>query len=167
MTTHPKATLQDIYKSCFQDCFGVAHALGSAEQVENYIAYESAKAESFENDYFESCGWRGDFVRVNLKAVREGKISVSDLAQAFIASSVAAESYDLQHWQSEWQQIERAVRELYPDLEGFERDSTNIATLISNGNYVMHHSKVYNEAYTPHYRIVSREQFDKLKDRLK
>ena len=93
MTTHPKATLQDIYKSCFQDCFGVAHALGSAEQVENYIAYESAKAESFESDYFESCGWRGDFVRVNLKAVREGKISVSDLAQAFIASSVAAESY--------------------------------------------------------------------------
>ena len=84
-----------------------------------------------------------------------------------MASTVAIEEADLQSWSSEWQQIERAVRELYPNLEGFERDSATIATLLSEGKYVMHHSKVYNSTYTPHYRIVSREEYDKRKDRLK
>lgn len=84
-----------------------------------------------------------------------------------MASTEAIEEADLQSWSSEWQQIERAVRELYPNLEGFERDSATIATLLSEGKYVMHHSKVYNSTYAPHYRIVSREEYDKLKDRLK
>lgn len=167
LSTHPEATLQDIYKSCFQDRFGVAHALGSAEQVANYIAYECTKAERFENDYIENCGWRGNFVRVNLKAVREGRISVDELAEAFIESAKAVENFELHSWLQEWQQIERAVREINPDLAGFERDSATIATLISSGNYVMHHSRRYNEAYAPHYRIVSREQYNKLKDKLK
>jgi hypothetical protein len=159
--------LQDIYKSCFQDLFGVAHALGTMEQVENYIAYESAKADSFESNYYEPCGWRGNFIRVNLKAVREGKISAKELALAFMASANNTESVDLHSWLTEWQQIESIVREIYPNMEGFARDSATIRALIFEGRYVMHHSREYNNYYSPHYRIISKDQFIKLKDRLK
>lgn len=56
---------------------------------------------------------------------------------------------------------------LYPTLEGLEADSKAIAQLLSEGKYVMHHSCQYNAAYAPHYRIVSRKEYEKLKTILK
>lgn len=132
-----------------------------------YIVRESQTATRFEERYAEPCGWRGNFIRINLKAVVEGKISAEELADAFIASAVAVNEEDLASWQTEWTDIERAVAEHYPTLEGFEEDSATIAALISDGKYVMHHSRKYNEVYSPHYRIVSREQYEKLKHKLK
>ena len=132
-----------------------------------YIVRESQTATRFEEQYAEPCGWRGNFIRINLKAVVEGKISAEELADAFIASVVAVNEEDLASWQTEWADIERAVVEHYPTLEGFEEDSATIAALISDGKYVKHHSRKYNEVYSPHYRIVSREQYEKLKHKLK
>ncbi len=179
LDSHPRATLQDIYKSCFQDRFGVAHALSDREKVEQYIVRETERAEQFEPQYIEPCGWRGDFVRVNLKAVRDGILTASELADAFMASqSVEGEQLldgeqplegkltkngerPLECWQREWRDIMRAVRCVAPDLADFQRDSTAIATLLTEGRYVMHHSKRYNEHYHPHYRIVRRDIFER------
>lgn len=122
---------------------------------------------TFETDYAEPCGWRGNFVRINLKAVAEGKISAEALADAFMASAIEVTEADLEAWKCEWQNIERAVMTLYPTLEGLEEDSKAIAQLLSEGKYVMHHSCHYNAAYTPHYRIVSRKEYEKLKTILK
>ena len=57
---YPAATLQDIYKSCFQDHFGVAHLLGNRGGVKGYIEHELATAEAFDEAYYEPCGWQGD-----------------------------------------------------------------------------------------------------------
>ena len=127
----------------------------------NYIIRECEGATSFEEAYAEPCGWRGDFIRINIKAVAEGKISAEELADAFIASAATVNATDLESWQREWTDIERAVAELYPTLEGFHADSEAIAALIAEGKYVMHHSRKYNKHYTPHYRIVSKEQYEK------
>lgn len=97
----------------------------------------------------------------------EGKISAQELADAFIASAVAVSETDIDIWRAEWLEIERIVRKLYPTLEGMDSDSATIAQLISEGKYVMHHSAEYNQHYSPHYRIVSREQYEKLKHKLK
>ena len=113
------------------------------------------------------CGWRGNFVSINLKAVKEGKITATELADAFMASVVEVRNEDIICWQAEWADIERAVKEEYPTLEGFKEDSAAIANMISDGKYVVHHSKIYNQTYNPHYRIVSRKEYNKLKDRLK
>lgn len=133
----------------------------------DYIARECEGATRFEKSYTEPCGWRGDFIRINLKAVTEGKITAEELADAFIASAVDVNPTNLEAWRAEWAEIERVVTELYPTLEGFQADSEAIAALIAEGKYVMHHSRKYNEHYAPHYRIVSREQYEKLKDKLK
>ena len=133
----------------------------------DYIIRESQNATSFESEYAEQCGWRSNFVRINLKAVAEGKITAEQLADTFIASAVAVSDTDIDTWRAEWLEIEGIVRRLYPTLEGFEADSISIAQLMAEGKYVMHHSQQYNKHYAPHYRIVSREQYEKLKDRLK
>ena len=41
------------------------------------------------------------------------------------------------------------------------------AALLAEGKYVMHHSRKYNRLYAPHYRIVSRKEYEKLKTILK
>lgn len=84
-----------------------------------------------------------------------------------MASAIEVTEADLEAWKCEWQNIERAVMTLYPTLEGLEEDSKAIAQLLSEGKYVMHHSCHYNAAYTPHYRIVSRKEYEKLKTILK
>ncbi len=106
-------------------------------------------------------------MRINLKAVKEGKISATELAEAFTASVVAITEEDLTAWKTEWQSIERTVRELYPTLNALEEDAATIASLLESGQYAMHHSKIYNQKYHPHYRIVSREEYNKLKSKLK
>ena len=84
-----------------------------------------------------------------------------------MASAIEVTEADLEAWKCEWQNIEMAVMTLYPTLEGLEEDSKAIAQLLSEGKYVMHHSCHYNAAYTPHYRIVSRKEYEKLKTILK
>ena len=145
----------------------MAHALADRERVVEYIKRETESAVTFETDYAEPCGWRGNFVRINLKAVAEGKISAQTLADAFIASAIEVTEADLEAWKCEWQDIESFVRDIYPTLESLEEDSKAIALLLSEGKYVMHHSCHYNAAYTPHYRIVSRKEYEKLKTILK
>lgn len=84
-----------------------------------------------------------------------------------MASAIEIADDDLEAWKREWQDIEGAVKALYPNLEDFETDSKAIAQLIAEGKYAMHHSSQYNAAYAPHYRIVSRNEYEKLKNRLK
>lgn len=158
---YPEATLQDVYKSMFQDRFGVAHMLGSREAVEAYIEREVQLCDdgSVVGSYFEPCGWRGDYVRVDLRAVRDGVMTVERLADIFICSAEYAPKVDdvaLEAWTKEWNTIMEQCRPRLSKIEGFERDSMLLAELIAGGEYVVHHSCRYNECYAPHYRIVHR-----------
>lgn len=159
LDSYPEATLQDVYKSMFQGRFGVAHMLGSREAVEAYIEREvqlcddGGKVES----YLEPCGWRGDYVRVDLRAVRDGVMTVEELADLFVRSAAYAPRVDdavLEAWSEEWNTILEVCHPRLRVIDGFERDSMLLAELIAGGEYVVHHSRRYNECYAPHYRIV-------------
>ena len=65
-----------------------------------------------------------------------------------------------QEWVDEWDMIQRTVKQLYPNLESFATDSAHIAQQLSEGKYVMHHSRAFNQYYHPHYRIIRREFFE-------
>jgi hypothetical protein len=156
---YPAATLQDIYKTMFQDRFGVAHMLAPRERVRAYIAAEAAEAEGEVMCYTEECGWRGDYLRVDLRAIRDGIISIDELTDAFMRSGELAMDINdesIAAWQQEWSQILRICHPHLRDIEGFAQDSAAIAQHIAAGNYVMHHSSAYNATYAPHYRIVHR-----------
>lgn len=159
---YPKATLQDLYKSCFQDHFGVAHLLADRERVKGYITYELATADTLCGAYSEPCGWRGNFVRVNLSAVRDGYISVDELTDAFMASAEYSSNEVTEEWLAEWNSIQQIVKKGGFDrlLADYAADSTRLANLLGEGKYVMHHSDAYGEAYHPHYRIIHRSVFE-------
>lgn len=154
---YPEATLQDIYKTMFQDRFGTAHLLSEREAVRRYIEQEVSQCEGECEGYYEACGWRGDYLRIDLRAVRDGVISVDELTDRFMRSAECGPKIDsaaLEAWQHEWTTISTVCRDLLVEIDGYQQDSTNIAELIASGRYVLHHSRRYNEAYNPHYRIV-------------
>lgn len=159
LDSYPAATLQDIYKGMFQDRFGVAHMLGSREAVREYIEREVAQldAEYRPTNYLTPCGWRGDYLRVDLAAVRDGKITLDELTDAFFESALCGIAIDeaaIERWAEEWATIESVCHESLLELEGYAADSTMLAELIASGQYVVHHSDSFNAHYAPHYRIL-------------
>ena len=162
MCEYPQATLQDVYKSCFQDYFGVAHLLGSREQVYNYICSE-LEAEDYEvgGRYYERCGWQGNYYRVYLGAIKDGHITADILTDAFMASAPAVAPTVTEDWINQWKQIENVVVENYPNLYNLKEDKEAIKEMLNQGKYVMHHSRRYNASYHPHYRIIRKDVFER------
>lgn len=162
MRDYPDATLQDVYKSCFQDYFGVAHLLGRREQVYNYICSELCANDYVEGArYYEPCGWQANYYRVYLNAIKERYITADILTDAFMASAPEVAPLVTEKWVAQWTAIENVVREHYPDLYNLEVDSQAIKELLSQGKYVMHHSRRYNASYHPHYRIIRKDVFER------
>lgn len=158
---YPSTTLQDIYKSCFQDYYGVAHLLSDRESVKRYIEYELSSADSLVSSYYEPCGWRGEFIRVNLSAIRDGRITTDMLVDAFMASAEFSMKNSTEEWKILWQDVMNEARRTSPALKNFSEDSIAIAALLERGEYVMHHSNEYREAHHPHYRIIHRTLFER------
>ena len=46
-------------------------------------------------------------------------------------------------------------------LPGYEADRKEIEERLGRGEFVGHHSKVFEDSYSPHYRIVSKDIFEK------
>ena len=158
---YPEATLQDIYKGSFQDVFGPAHILTNRESVTQYIHQEIKSAESFEEHDYIPCGWQGNFLQVNLKVIADGRVPMEDFVDAFMASANGIDTTLTTTFIKDWQQIQQAVRNVHPQLEGFQEDSTLLSHLLKEGKYVVHHSHKFNEHYHPHYRIIRRDLFEK------
>ena len=166
---YPEATLQDIYKGSFQDVFGPAHLLTSREAVENYISREMENAGTLKGDAYTPCGWKGNFYQVNLSVIRDGKVPLNEFVDAFMASANGIDTTLTPHWINEWELLQQAVRKVAPALEGFEEDSILLSRLLKEGKYVVHHSRIFNANYQPHYRIIRKDIFEekilpKLKD---
>ena len=158
-TQYPRATLIDVYKGSFQDYFGPAHLLSDRDTVKKYIEYELANADNLCGAYYEPCGWRGQYVRVNLSVIADSILHIEDFVNIFIASA-QGEPTLTQDWLDEWTTIQTTVKRLYPQLENFAADSAHIAHQLSEGNYVMHHSQSFNQHYHPHYRIIRSTLFE-------
>lgn len=156
---YPEATLQDIYKGCFQDRFGPAHILTNRDAAKNYILREVSSADSFGCADYEPCGNRGDYYRVNLRLVADGIISADELTDALMQSAQGVDTAMISGWRREWCEIQHVVETMPQRPKNFSKDSTEIAELLNSGKYVMHHSKAFNENYNPHYRIIKRDVF--------
>ena len=171
LSNYPQSTLQDVYKSCFQDYFGPAHIIANREAARRYIEYELAHSTLTDTLYYEPCGWRSQYVRVNLSVVADSLISIDDFADAFYRSAPAQTPDVSLQWRAEWGRIATLVRSLAAELlpahpqlstlvERFSADSASITRMLDEGKYVMHHSEPYGEAYNPHYRIIRRDIFE-------
>ena len=160
LNDYPESTLQDVYKAFYQEYFGPEHMITDTAAVANYLNQElEAMGTERSPLYYEPIGINGDYVRVHLTAVTDGKINASELLDAFInsASVSYAQPYD---WETLWKAIVEVIDDVKPGL-GTNAERKQLAKA-SHDSKAVHHSRAYNAAYHPHYRIVERSTFEML-----
>ena len=166
MAAYPKSTLQDIYKSFYQEHFGPGHIISDTASARRYLMHELSEMDETSSPYFEPTGSQGDFVRVYLSAVADSLITAEQLLDALIKSANSWQDPTVS-WLEKWEAIVSIIQANKMEIEGFEADLP-LLTEAARNNQAVHHSRRYNEAYHPHYRIVERSIFEsELKPTLK
>ena len=155
---HPQSTLQDIYKSFYQDKFGPGHIIPDRASAEEYLRYElSSMEKDTDTLLFEDTGAGNSYVRVSLRLVSDGMMDFDEYLDSFISGAVPVTEDALEEWKAEWPLIADAAGKF--GLDGYDRDRAAIDSLLNVGGsqYTMHHSRRFNENYHPHYRIMRKD----------
>lgn len=163
MQNYPKSRLTDLYKNFFQDKFGPGHMVKDTASAGAYLRRELAQVKGKSQvQMAEKTGWEGRFLRIDLGIIKLRMVSYSDFFDAFVRSVSNAPEPDIESWRDEWKKIEKIIHTLYPHLLYFKEDSGEIDKLLSNGEYVVHHSEIYIKNYNPHYRLMEASIFQEL-----
>ena len=88
LNNYPKSTLQEIYKSFYQEHFGPEHLINDTASVRQYLLYELTQTGN-DGLYYEPIGCNGNYIRVHLNAITDNLITADDLLDAFVASANA------------------------------------------------------------------------------
>lgn len=161
MHDYPCSTLCDIYKSFFQERFGPGHIVTDRAAAANFIQREIEQANgNYGCGDYEPAGCGDNFWRVSLEVIADGRVPFDTYLDAFMRSVNDVEQIDVEVWRKDWQQILSIVTEMKLDLPDFGADSTAIMRMLASGRYAWHHSRVYNEHYHPHYRLIRRDIFE-------
>lgn len=157
---YPASTLQDIYKSFFQDAFGPGHLIDNPVRAKQYIEEESLQSHESLCELYEKAGAGENYYRVSLSLVASGMVGAEQLVDALCRSAAMTQSPSVTEWQSTWQKIERITAKYKHRLQGYDQDLKKINQAIESGNFMMRHSAAYNSNYHPHYRIIHRTIFE-------
>ncbi len=161
MERYPHSTLRDLYKNYFQDRFGPGHIIADEKAADNYLRYELENAATMEGDDYEPTGYEERFMRVNLSVIADGRVPYDKYLSAFVRSVNGIEPITVEQWREEWAVIDEVINEMNLNLPNYEADRAEIWALLERGEYVMHHSKLFEQHYDPHYRIIEREIFQR------
>ena len=158
LVTYPESTLQDIYKSFYQEHFGPGHIISDTASAQRYLMRELSEMGETSSPYFEPTGSQGDYVRVYLSAIADSLITAEQLLDAFVRSANSWQEPTVR-WLDKWEAIVSIIQANKMGIEGFETDIP-LLTEAARNSQAVHHSRRYNEAYHPHYRIVERSIFE-------
>jgi len=158
LATYPESTLQDIYKSFYQDRFGPGHIISDTASARSYLMRELSEMSEISTIYYEPTGSEGRFVRVYLSTVTDGYITAGQLLNAFVRSANMVKEPETD-WTTEWKTIKGIITNYGIQVNGLETD-VPLLDEASRNRQAVHHSRTYNAAYHPHYRIVERSVFE-------
>ena len=153
VSTYPQATLQDVYKTCYQDFFGAEHLMQDTATARKDLLYE---LEQMANDevvmpMHEPTGFRHRFERINLALVRNGTMSEEALLQLFIEAAGKDNALH-DNWQDEWAQIETIALQVQPAWQ--DEELQVVLQEAAHNNQAVRHSESFRNTYKPHYRII-------------
>ena len=143
---YPKSTVRDVYKSFFQDKYGPGHLLADTAAAGHYLRQELASYDPdtlpFTGPYIDSTGWEHRFGRVDLRVIREGKVSYRDFFDAFVRSAQATPPVPAASWTREWSRVVEIMEKQQMPLTmhpSYQADRDSITAMLQRGEYVGHH----------------------------
>ena len=153
---YPVATLQDVYKTCYQDYFGAEHLMSDTAAARKYLLMELEECRDTDMSLMpkrEPTGFRHRFTRVNLASVVEGELTEAQLLAKFFEAASKDNAFG-DSWAEEWQKIENIALQVCPDWEDEQLQAE--LRLAAKGKHAVRHSETFRNTYNPHYRIVRR-----------
>jgi len=160
ISRYPAATLQDIYKTCYQDFFGAEHLMQDTAAARQYIQYELSQCAGQDLSAMpaqEPTGFRHRFVRLNLSEVTSGRMTADELQRLFIDAAGTDNAYS-EDWYGEWQRIEAIALEVNPAWQGSELQTA--LREAAQRKAPVRHSEQFRNTYNPHYRIIRNKSFE-------
>ncbi len=151
---YPLATLQDVYKTCYQDYFGAEHLMTDTAAARLYLHRELEECRDTDMSFMpkqEPTGFRHRFVRVNLSCVIDGDLTEEQLLDRFIGAAGKDNAYG-QDWAKEWEAIVKIALQVCPSWSDPELQSD--LQKAAQNKQAVRHSEAFRNAYNPHYRIV-------------
>lgn len=152
---YPQSTLKDLYKYFFQDVYGPGDLVNDAEATKKHLLEELFSYSKVVGKIAEPTGFRHNFYRINLSVIKNNLIPIDLYFEAFIKSAENYKSVNIEEWIEEWGKIEIIIRSMQLSLPDYQEDGKEILRCLKAGKYVAHHSQIFNDAYRPHYRIMS------------
>lgn len=163
MKKYPEAHLQDVYKSCFQDVYGPGHIIKDSATCARYIVDEMGQTDVSDLRFpdYEPTGVEGNFVRVNLRVLKDGRVPLDLFVRLLMQSADVKQKMPLYDWKGQWDRLQKTLDTLTPRPKNFDADAANLRSWLDRGEVMVHHSRHFNESYAPHYRIIRRDLFEK------
>ena len=154
---YPLATLQDIYKTCYQDFFGAEHLMNDTAAARYYIHQELEQCKDTDLSLMprrEPTGFRHRFMRINFSNIVEGELTEEQLVMMFIDAAGKDNAYS-NNWFEEWKKIDKIALAVNPDWKDEELQSELM--MAAEHRYAVRHSEAFRNNYNPHYRIIRQE----------
>ena len=163
MRKYPEAHLQDVYKSCFQDVYGPGHIIKDSATCARYIVDEMGQTDVSDLRFpdYEPTGVEGNFVRVNLRVLKDGRVPLDLFVRLLMQSADVKQKMPLYDWKGQWDRLQKTLDTITPRPKNFDADAANLRSWLDRGEVMVHHSRHFNESYAPHYRIIRRDLFEK------
>jgi hypothetical protein len=148
---YPLMQIEDKIKLLMQASLGPAHLVNDKEKVKTRILaeYESIKELDYEYELIEYISDK--YVRVYLKPYFEKFNSFNNLIDAFYKSCDNVS--DLYYFEKDLMQLR--------DVETDENKHA-IDDYFYSGDILISHSKIYKEAYHPHYLVINKKYLNLL-----
>lgn len=156
---YPVSQLRDVYKNFMQDFFGPGHILNDTAASARYLKRELAETDIFAGPAYEPTGFRGNFYRVNIGLIADGTIPYDTFFSNFVKSVQGIEAPDSAYWMNIWNRIDNEINKMDWRFENEEADRSALNEQFEEGNFIVHHSRAYNDSVKFHYRIISRDRF--------
>lgn len=158
---YPSSQYRDVYKNFMQDSFGPGYILNDTVAAGNYLRYELESTDIFEGPDYEPTGFEGNFYRVNLRLIKDGIIPYNEFFDAFVKSVQGIVPPDGETWMNNWRDIDNEIKAMEIHFKNEAKDRAELEDQFREGNFIVHHSEAFNEANNFHYRIISREIFNR------
>lgn len=159
---YPFSQYRDVYKNFMQDYFGPGHILADTAASAKYLQRELKETVIFEGPDYEPTGFNGNFYRVNLRLLADGTIPYKTFFDSFVESVQGIVPPSGEEWMKIWESIDREIGKIGWTFENEEQDRQELTNQFSQGNYIVHHSKAFDENTNFHYRIISKENFNNI-----
>ncbi len=159
----PSVRIEDAYKWTYQATRGGEHAAPSRDAVKSWLDNEwraMGGEPKGENEWVPLCPG-GEIGRLNLRPYKERGGSADALVDAFIASAREYRA-EPKAFTDAWAELGKHLKAGGFGAVTYKEWLRLDAEMKKKGYPAIHHSETYNRSHRPAYRIITREQAQRL-----